>query len=231
MLEEISIREGGYTKSYYSAKDKKIITKDWEEALNQQLTRVKRLDFANRIGPLVVGVYLNMASYSSYYMPEYYVHNLCRKFPGMTLTLWIKKGPIAPEEHNDTYIKEAEAIKEEAYIPLGGDLSIDQIISGYESFFEKIASVNYPGHFSEYEDLVMVCGWIRVAEKTEYALKRTYNDLKKRPESFFEREGGFENWFRELEKIAWDGDRLDEIFRQELVKHKLENIQERKILF
>lgn len=232
MLEEISIREDGYTKSYYSAKDKRILIKDWEEALNQQLTRVKRLDLANRIGPLVVGVYLNMASYSSYYTPEYYVHNLCREFPCMTVTLGIEKGPIYPEKHNEEYIKAAEAIKEEAYIPLGGDLSIDQIIFCYERYFEKIASVNYyPANFTEYEDLVMVCGWTRVAEKTEYALKRTYNDLKKWPEGFFTREGGFENWFRELEKIAWDGERLDEIFRQELVKHKLENIQERKILF
>lgn len=231
MLEEISIREDVYTTPYYSAKDKRILMNDWEKALNQPLTRVKRLKLGNRIGPLVVCVYLSMASYSLYYVPEYAVHNLCREFPCMTATLHIEKGTIRPEKHNERYIEAAEAIKEEAYIPLGGDLSIDQIISSYERYFEKIVSVNYPGHFCEYEDLVMVCGWTRVAEKIEYALKRVYDDLKVRPEGFFSRAGGFENWFKNLEKLAWDGDRLDEIFRQELVKHKLENIPERKILF
>ena len=210
MLEEISKREG--KEAYYTAKDKRILMDDWEEALNSPLARVRRLELGNRIGPLVLGVYLDMASYSLYYVPEYYVHNLCREFPGMTATLRVEKGPIEPEKHNERYIKEAEAIKEEAYIPLGGDLSIDQIISGYERYFKKLVSVNYPGHFCEYEDLVMVCGWTRVAEKIEY-------------------DGGFESWFKKLEKIAWDGDCLDEIFRQELVKHKLESLPERKILF
>lgn len=229
MLEEISRREGKY--AYYTAKDKRIIMKDWEEALNQPLSRVKRLELGNRIGPLVMGVYLNMASYSLYYVPEYYVHNLCREFPGMTVTLHIKKSSIDPEKHNERYIKAAEAIKEEAYIPLGGDLSIDQLISCYERYFEKLASVKYPGHFCEYEDLVMVCGWTRIAEKIEYVLKRVYKDLKVRPEGYFKDDGGFENWFKKLEKTAWDGDRLDEIFRQELVEHKLESLPERKILF
>ena len=150
---------------------------------------------------------------------------------GYVYTRWIPRGPIVPEKHNERYIKEAEAIWEEANIPLGGDLGIDQIISGYEKYFEKLASVNHSANLWEYEDLVMACGWTRVVEKTEYALKRAYDDLKVRPEGYFRDDGGFENWFKKLEKIAWDGDRLDEIFRQELVKHKLENIPERKILF
>ena len=129
MLEEISKREG--KEAYYTAKDKRILMDDWEEALNSPLARVRRLELGNRIGPLVLGVYLDMASYSLYYVPEYYVHNLCREFPGMTATLRVEKGPIEPEKHNERYIKEAEAIKEEAYIPLGGDLSIVQTCSGY----------------------------------------------------------------------------------------------------
>ena len=69
---------------------------------------------------------------------------------------------------------EARFIKEKAYIPIEGDLDIDQIIWGYEKFFEDTKEKRHEGNITEFEDMVWICGWTKMPEKIEYALKITY---------------------------------------------------------
>lgn len=188
MLEEIG--------KQFTAKDKRNITNDWEDTL-KPLKRYKNLDLINRIGPLVVGVYLKMGRINTYYTPIYYVHNLCREFPCFTSTLNIKGRMISPEKHNQMYVVEAEELTHKAYIAIDGNLSIDEIIAGYEKYF---ISPNLSSYI-EYEDLALVCGWLQVASKIEYVLNFIYQRLKLWPEErYFSESGGFEKWFNNLEK-------------------------------
>lgn len=238
MLEEIHFSEGAYPEPFYTKEDKKIVASNWDEAM-KPLKRRRGLSWYNRVGPLVVCLYLNMNAYSRIYYPEYSVHNLCREFPCLTATLRINEGGIRPDKHNEQYIEEADAIKEKAYIPIGGDLELDQIIAGYERYFEDIASINYPGCFGEFEDLVLVCGLTKRKEKIEYALNVVHKLLSSNDKWYstlcWENgqyvEGRFDVWFRELEESAWNGDKLNAIFESELKKHKLEKIPEHRILF
>lgn len=236
MLEEIHMSEGPYPEAFYTKEDKKIVINDWEEAM-KPMKRRKGLSWYNRVGPLVVCFGLNMNAYSRRYSSEYSVHNLCREFECLTATLRIYKGGISPDKHNKLYIEDARAIREKAYIPIEGDLDIDQIIAGYERFFEERCRSG--GELIEFEDFVWVCGWTKKAEKIEYALNVAYNRLKANDwwfrclssENGQYVEGRFDEWFRKLEESAWDGDKLNAIYESELIKHKLEKIPERKILF
>ena len=146
-------------------------------------------------------------------------------------------------------MEEAKEIREKAYIPIGGDLDLDRIIAGYERYFEDIASINYPGHFTEFEDLVLICGWTKRKEKIEYALNLVHKLLCSNDKwystlcwknghyeegQFVEGEyveGLFDERFKEWEESAWDGDKLNAIFESELKRHKLEKIPERRIIF
>ena len=246
MLEEV--HEGPYSSPAYTKEDKKIVANDWDEAM-KPLKRKRGLSWYNRVGPLVVGVYLNMDTCSQNYYPEYSVHNLCREFNCLTATLRVNGGGISPDKHNDRYMEEAKKIREKAYIPIEGDLELDQIIAGYERYFEDIASVNYPGNFTEFEDLILICGWSRKKKKIEYALDVVHKILNsnaiwhstlcwKRARyeegQFVEGEyveGLFDEVFKEWEESAWNGDKLNAIFESELKRHRLEKIPERRIIF
>lgn len=210
----------------YTTKDKKNITSDWEGTLTS-LKRYKNLDIINRVGPLVVGIYLKMGRQNDYYTPIYYVHNLCREFPCLTSTLNIKGKMITPENHNQMHIAEAENLAQRAYIPIEGDLCIDEIIAGYERYFRAPNLTSY----MEYEDLALICGWVKDANRIEYVLKLIRKQLKFWPEErYFVEDGGFEKWFGNLEQKVWNSNELSTIVEAELIKHKLMKIPERKIL-
>lgn len=211
----------------FTVKDKKVITTEWEYTL-KSLKKYKSLYLANRIGPLVIGIYLKMGRLNTYYTPIYYVHNLCRPFQQLTLTLSIKGKMISKEKHNEIYVHEAESLVKQSYISIIGNLNIDQIIAGYEKYFTSPNMTSY----IEFENLALLCGWTKEIKKIEYALNVVYNKLKLWPEErYFAEFNGFENWFRYLEKKVWDGNELNSILESELIRHKLEKLPERKVLF
>lgn len=211
----------------FTTKDRKIITSDWREALGA-LKVYKTLYVNNRVGPLVVGIYLKIASSRDYYIPIYHVHDLCRKFPQLILSLSIKGKMIPIEKHNEMYRQVAEELAEQAFISFDDNLSIDEIIAGYERYF---ISPNLTSTV-EYEDLALICGWTKEAKKIEYVLNLIYNELKTWSEKrYFSEYKGFENWFKNLEKKVWNGDELHSVVESELIEHKLLKVPERKILF
>ncbi|MBQ3559919.1 MAG: hypothetical protein IJA07_10440 [Agathobacter sp.] len=211
----------------FTPMDKKIITSDWENEL-KSLKKHKTLYLYNRIGPLIVGVYLKIGRLNTYYVPIYYVHNLCREFPAVTMTLQIEERMISIENHNNMYISAVETLSNKAFIPMDGDLTIDNIIAGYKKYFLAPDVTT----FNEYEDLALVCGWTKDVNKTEYALDLVYKNLKSWPEErYFYQYNGFENWFSFLEQRVWQGDELRHIAQVELQKHKLEKVPERKIIY
>lgn len=219
MLKSISDR---YTKN-----DKRIITSDWELTL-KEMRRYQNLCFGNRVGPLVINVMLKMGSFSTYYVPIYFVHNLCNAFPAITMTLKIEGPIITPQKHNSFYMQASELIRKKAYIPLAGDLNIDTLIASYKMHFQSQTLTSY----RECEDLALVCGWTGQAQKIEYSLKLVYDFLKRWPEDrFFSEYNGFKNWFSLLEKKAWDTTELQKVAKSELLVHKLSQTPERRLVF
>lgn len=215
-------------KEEFTAKQKSIITNDWCELLTS-FVKNKNLYLFNRIGPLVVGIWLKMGRSNRFYVPIYYVHNLCNEFPysALSISLRIEGKVVKPEHHNQMYMKEAETLVKNAYIAIDGDLHIDDIIKGYERYFENPILDSY----LEYEDFALICGWTKDRNRIQYALNTVYEQLRLWPEErYFSRHGGFENWFAKLEERTWDGDKLNQIYESELVNHKLTQIPQRNII-
>lgn len=202
------------------------IIKDWAE-LFPELKKYKNLHLNNRLGPLVVGIYLKMVR-NMYYTPIFYVHNLCREFPCFTLTLQKDVGTIKLENHKEQYKVLAEKLRGKIYLPLEGDIYIDEIITGYKDFFEY----PYKSSFIEYEDLALTCGWLGNIKVLEDVLSYIYDKLKvveKAP--YYNEFGNFEEWFHDLKKKSMQYDMLHKICESEIIKHKVEKLPARKILY
>lgn len=214
----------------FTAKDKRIITNDWNEYF-KSLKRFKILALKNRVGPLVVGIWLKMGRLGAYYTPTYTVHNLCREYTyrqgALTMTLDFGGRTISPQEHNNVYIQEAQNFEKKAYIPLAGDISIDEAIDGYKRFFKT----PFKSGYKEYEDFVLICGLTRDKKRIEDALNFIYNELKTWEDWRFGEPNGFEDMFKDLEQRAWEPDELERIAAAKIIKHKLEKLPIRKILF
>jgi hypothetical protein len=210
----------------FDDKDKRRVFSDWA-ALFPSMKRYKTRTMCNRVGPLVISMSLDM--YRPYnYTPKYSVHNLCREFEALTATLRLQELYITPERHEERYRGAAKSLIERAYIPIEGDMHIDEIIEGYVRYFSQPIIDT----FIDFADLAWVCGWTRRSDKIEHALKTIYDSIQpwKDRRYFTAVSGSFENWFKEVESRAWDGDKLNEIYEAELVKHKLEKIPVRQIL-
>ena len=161
----------------------------------------------------------------------YIVHNLCREYTyrqgALTMTLDFGERTISPQEHNNVYIQEAQNFEKKAYIPLAGDISIDEAIDGYKRFFKT----PFKSGYKEYEDFVLICGLTRDKKRIEDALNFIYNELKTWEDWRFGEPNGFEDMFKDLEQRAWEPDELERIAAAKIIKHKLEKLPIRKILF
>lgn len=96
----------------FTAKDKRIVRNDWNNYF-KSLKRYRDAEISNRLGPLVISIYIKMGRLSSSHIPIYSVHNLCREFPYNTLiaSLYLEGELISPQKHNSVYIQEAQELE------------------------------------------------------------------------------------------------------------------------
>lgn len=210
----------------YSPSDKKKVTKDWHE-LFQSLTIYKPMQIFNRLGPLVVGITLQTSSGNHAYNPMYHVHCLCRIFPAIIVTLHVSGLSMYPAEHDAKYKEIAASISDKFYIPIEGNVHINDVVMAYERYFQNPDLSTY----TEYEDLVLICGWCGDEKRTDYALQVVRRELSKWPEErYFSHIGGFEKWFADLAAKAKDTDTLRKICEQQIIELKLGKLPVRELI-
>lgn len=210
----------------FTSKLKSEVCKDWLSYI-PGLSKYKTSILFNKIGPLLVGVSFKYSGLQRMYTPIYSVHNLTRDFNSISCTLCLNADIVKIENYKETFKKRADFLKNHAYIPMEGDLNLEQIISGYEKFFEESDT----DCITECEDLILLCGWCKNKEKLEYCLDLVKNKLKKLDEVYFCDEGGFDNWYNDLKVRASDGDKLRQICDEQIKSLKLEKIAIRELIY
>ncbi len=212
----------------FSASDKKQITKDWQ-VLFPDLGIYKPMHLLNRLGPILVGIALEVGSGNSYYKPSFHVHNLCRQFPVVSLTLIadLGKGYVEPSWHEKKHKDLATIMMEKARIPFSGDVSIENVMKAYEDYFKN----PYVGQWVEYEDYALICGWSGNSSKIDHALNIVKSSLKLWPEErYFKHLGGFDNWFASLEKRVMDKNMICNIVESQIKELKVESLPVRSLV-
>lgn len=212
----------------FSASDRRKVTKDWQ-VLFPDLGIYRPMHLLNRLGPILVGIALETDRGNSFYEPSFHVHNLCRQFPAVTLTLQADwgKGIVRPFYHEKKHKENADAMLEKARIPFSGDVSLEKVLKAYEEYFKKPDISQYV----EFEDYALLCGWSGDASKIKHALKVVHSYLKNWPEErYFRDEGGFNNWFTSLEKRVMDRKTLIETVEKQIIELKVDKLPARSLL-
>ena len=178
--------------------NKRKITNDWQKSC-PELSKLRMLDIDNRVGPLVIGFYLQIRGDGTIYMPLYKVGNLYSHYSVLPSSLEIEGRSMDMQMHEIYSEQIAQQLIQKAYIPLQGEVTFEDVKNGYERYFKNPNK----GTIVEYEDYVYISSWTRKKELFDNALHTVYNELKSWPEErYFVRDGGFKNWMLELEKKA-----------------------------
>jgi len=133
-----------------------------------------------------------------------------------------------PSEHDANYKKVAASMTEKYYVSFEGNMHIDNVIKGYETYFLNTRISTY----TEFEDLVLICGWCGNEKRTDYALQVVKRELSTWPEErYFRHVGGFEKWFTDLTVRGKDTDTLRSICEQQIVELKLGKLSVRELIY
>lgn len=205
--------------------DKRKITNDWQKYC-PGLSKLRMLDIDNRVGPLIIGFYLQVLGDGTIYMPLYKVENLYSHYSVLPSNLEIEGRTMDMQTHEIYSEQIAQQLIQKAYIPLQGEVTFEDIKNGYERYFKNPNK----GTIVEYEDYVYVSSWTGKKVFFENALHMVYNELKSWPEErYFVRSGGINNWMLELEKKASDHDTLEINYRKKFEKYKIAKLPERTL--
>ena len=101
--------------------NKRKITNDWQKYC-PELSKLRMLDIDNRVGPLVIGFYLQIIGDGTIYMPLYKVGNLYSHYSVLPSSLEIEGRSMDMQMHEIYSEQIAQQLIQKAYIPLFGFL-------------------------------------------------------------------------------------------------------------
>lgn len=211
-----------------SKRNKKMISEDWLE-LYPTLGIYKPMHLLNRIGPLVMGIYLKVCSDGESYQPVFHVHNLLKEFPVVSLELYstILHKPIEFKHHkmiiNDYVIK----FNKKILIPLEDNVSLERILKGYRDYLQN---PTYPHQISVYEDMFLLSIWCNNQALASECLNLARKHMKKWPSYIIERIGGVDFYINQLLYKYNDLGILQNNYDNQIKSLKLENIPIRELI-
>jgi len=218
--------------------DKVQITKDWQ-ARFPALGIYRPMHLLNRLGPIVVGILLEVKSGNCDYTPSFHVHNLMTPFPvvtlGMQRTTVLKNIPLSRHSHNlESAVKQ---IAELALIPFAGDVPVTRVISAYNA--HCLEQKQYMPYIPDYEGMILIAGWSRDTELLDDAMQFSRQMFAGLPESTREKLGkewlddAYHSAMNQLDSVyqrALNPDELDRIARNQAEGLKLSNLPVRALL-
>lgn len=207
--------------------DKKKITADWNYYF-PALGIYKPMHLMNRVGPLLVGLLLEVKSGGTDYIPTFHVHNLLRPFPSISLGLktTLNKEYVHLEWHESKISKLANLMSEYALIPYEGDLDLSIVLAGYRKYLSK-ATISYQPQ--NYEDMVLISAWCKNEFEVKSSIELAFSDMKEWPSQVLKKMGGLEIWINSIREKASDINMLQSVFEKQILELKVNCLPVREL--
>ena len=180
---------------------KNQITRDWND-LFPSLAVYRPMHLLRRVGPVLIGVCLERDSTNEQYRPVAHVHSLCRVFPVVTLSLSsqahdekMRLLTIRVAEHKESYQSAAVHLREYAYVPIEGELTLADVIQGYWYYLESPTATSKSKCF---EDMALICAWHGDTDMSQRVIETAANEMQRWPEQIRRRIDGVHGWATRL---------------------------------
>lgn len=122
---------------FFTYAERSMLRKDWQALLPDMAFRPKTsiIRFRKIVGPIAISLGLNLNGGLGwrYYSLEYFVHNLAHPedYIIMQIHNTSRKILVDFDRHKEEYLSAAEKIKQDAWIPLDGPITLDNVFNGY----------------------------------------------------------------------------------------------------
>jgi hypothetical protein len=214
---------------------KKQITKDWNSVF-PDMGVYKDLWLMKRIGPILIGISIEMTSGKDRYKIISHIHNLCNSFPTISYTLHQRVEGLRGGDliipilvHEERYKHAAMKLECASILKFRADMWFSEIISAYNTYIrieEKLGHVTrfHPRHF---EDILLLNSWAGKNLDETKALLNNYKQIMSLwPARSLARLGeyGLKGWYDKMETIINDRNKIIKTVEEELVNHKLQKI-------
>ena len=189
----------------------------------------KPMHLMNRLGPLLVGILLEVKSGNESYIPTFHIHNLARPFPAVYLGLktTLNKQYVHMEWHERKHKEMALTMRENALVPFEGDIKLDIVLKGFWTYIEKRVDPFLP---LTYEDMILVSAWCGNLVEVQKGLELAESHMKRWPEQILTRIGGLEVWLKSVEEKAKHRENLIATSNQQSIELKADQLPIRKII-
>lgn len=207
-----------------TAATRRTITEDWGRAFPNLLPS-RPLWLMKLHGPLVVGVCLDRTRSNDRYIPVFHVHNLLRRFPVISLTLYTavpdQKQPrmrreILVRDHEKEFGAAAGWLKQHVEELSTTDMTLSTVVGRYAAY---VASRQNPA-FSRYPlamftDVALLLYWCGRRHEAHQFISRCEELMRTWPDSEVE----LSVWRRTILTAVEGG--LDRVAATEVERHKL----------
>ncbi|WP_434799147.1 hypothetical protein [Terrisporobacter vanillatitrophus] len=141
----------------YTKLMKKEVTNQWHELL-PCMEIEGNMSLMNILGPIVVGILLEIGSNKNMYYPTLYIHNLANNigFVSTSLNITDNFNYVTTVSKPDKYMKIAEALKNKAIVPIEGDIHINELLDRLK---EAYSNLYHSDKICIIETVLYLAGW------------------------------------------------------------------------
>lgn len=211
------------------------IEKDWLSLLLGFASRGRPGDIKKRVGPLLISLSIGRSGRGrDTYHPLFSVQNLASASDFLFISLertlpqgYGKRSHFYVHEHDAAFKESVETMKAIAPIPLLKPLTLEDIFRGYARYVEE-ATEGFC-FISQLEGPALIAAWAGEPEKAQEYLEwadsifNTWDEKTKAP-------FGGDQWRKNLEKKIENSEKLRQICREEVIKHKCEKVPYQNIV-
>lgn len=212
---------------------KKEITKQWQAEF-PSMGIYKNMWLMNIVGPIIVGLLLEVKSINSEYYPTLHLDILTRERNedddiALTASTEVDFEYVSTISKPDKYLVLADKLKKKAVIPLEGDVKIEEVIN----CLKKYCSQKY--YKVDWMYTLKLMMHLAVWSNREDIIDDTFKFVKNRLQylvhvEWLRNKQEADQWYKEILDDIADADLLKQRVEENIVKLKLTDIPVRKII-
>lgn len=203
---------------------KRKFTKEWND-LFPYMGVYKNMWLMNICGPLAVGILLEVKSDRDRYIPTLHIHNLCKRFPMISLGVSMETKAIKINDLKNTYLYVADELKTHTFIPLSGDVVLSELIEQLKMYFFEY-TIN-PCTVLTY--MIYLAAWSGQQKIYDYVMEFTVENIKKYPDMFRDNDV-YTEWYDILPKSAECSEQLHLTVQEQEHELKTLNLPHRNLI-
>ena len=213
----------------FTKQEKRRITEDWVKYY-PSMGIYKNMWIMNIIGPIAVGVSLEMGSNQDYYTPTAHIHDLTDQddFISLVGAITYKNKMISKRAEDGKAFELAENLRERALIPLEGSMQIEHLAEILIKYY-NVCDFNDKGYILKM--YLNVFAWSGDRAKSQKALSFVLKKLKllylKR---WFDDREEYSLWKKSFNDVANSPEMVKTIVEKNIERLDLLNLPKRKLI-